>query len=407
MQERYQRLQDHLAAVDDLPSEKRSARREATFRKLFRALSQYATGEAGRISVENRQDTIRTSCFLGLRSGTAAEQYAACRVLEVTSVILGGDQDDFYESIEKTLRRVVMTTVSRATPVRVAALRALSMANLICASDQEAAESLLDLCEEVAGKEYRGHAVPDILRAAALDCWALLGTTISDHHLAGQDDVMIGRGLAILALLQECLETKSVELRAASGECLALIHEARLNLGIAGDEGENTTERRYRQGGWEGTQWEELMDEVKQRIAELSVESGYHMNKKAKKEQKATFREFMTTIVDDEAPDEVVNFRGGTITLNTWGEIVQLNFVRHCLQGGFQIQLLTNQTLQDIFGADGELLGASTNMTQLEKRLVMSKTSEASKAADQELTRQRRARNHVKNYFLTADGDDL
>ena len=188
---------------------------------------------------------------------------------------------------------------------------------------------------------------------------------------------------------------------------MSLIHEARLNLGIAGDEGENTTERRYRQGSWEGTPWEELMDEVKQRISELSVESGYHMSKKAKKEQRATFREFMSTIVDDEAPDEVINFRGGTISLGTWREIVQVNFVRHCLQGGFQIQLLTNETLQEVFGADGQLVGAMSNWTQLEKRLVMSKTSEASKAADQELTRQRRVRNNVKNHFLTADGEDI
>jgi len=36
-----------------------------------------------------------------------------------------------------------------------------------------------------------------------------------------------------------------------------------------------------------------LMDGVKQRVSELSVESGHHMSKKAKKEQRATFREFM------------------------------------------------------------------------------------------------------------------
>ena len=393
--------------VDELPFEKRSARREATLRKLFKALSQFATGDAGRIAVEHRQEALRQSCFLGLRAGTPSEQYAACRVLEVTAVILGGDQDEYYESVEKTLRRVVMATVSKATPVRVAALRALSMTNLICASDQAEAEGLLDLCEEVAAKEYRGHAVPATLRAAALDCWALLGTTIPDHHLAGKDDFMIGRGLAILELLQECLDTACVELRSAAGECLALIHEARLNLGIADDEGENTTERRYKKGGWEGSQWEELMDEVKQRISELSVESGYRLSKKVKKEQKATFRDYVSTIVEDEAPDEVVNFRGGTITLSTWKEIVQLNFIRHCLQGGFQIQLLTNATLQEIFRADGQLLNAISQMTQLEKRLVMSKGSEASKAADKELTKQRRARNNVKNYFLTADGDDI
>ena len=149
------------------------------------------------------------------------------------------------------------------------------------------------------------------------------------------------------------------------------------------------------------------MDEVKQRIAELSVESGHHLSKKAKKQQRATFREFMATIVDDEAPEEVVIFRNGTLTLSSWREIIQLNFVRHCLQSGFQIQLLTNSTLQQIFGVNGQALNEHGGMSQLEKRLILSKTSEASKSADINLQRQRRKRENIKNDFLTADGEEL
>lgn len=162
-------------------------------------------------------------------------------------------------------------------------------------------------------------------------------------------------------------------------------------------------------GSWDGSEWEVLMDEVKQRIAELSVESGYHMSKKAKKAQKATFREFMSTIVDDEPPCEVITFRGGTLTLQSWREVIQLNFGRHCLQGGFQIQLLTNPTLHVVFSANGQLLNdlGAAAMTQLEKRLTLSKTSEAAKAADRELTRNRRVRTNIKNDFLTKDGDDI
>jgi hypothetical protein len=165
--------------------------------------------------------------------------------------------------------------------------------------------------------------------------------------------------------------------------------------------------RRFRRGSWDGSQWEVIMDEVKQRIADLSVESGHHLSRKARKEQRSTFREFMATIVEDEAPEEVVAFRGGRLSMNNWKEIIQLNFVRHCLQGGFQIQILTNETLHLIFGANGQLLMENATMSQLEKRLILSKTSDVAKAADIDLKASRKKRENIKNHFLTVDGDDL
>jgi hypothetical protein len=118
----------------------------------------------------------------------------------------------------------------------------------MCCGDDVVTESLLDLCEVVAAAEYRGEAVPPFLRATALDCWALLSTTIQDVYIADRSDFHIGRGLVLLPLLKDCLETTNVELRSAAGECMALIHEARLNLGINDDQGENASERRFRRG---------------------------------------------------------------------------------------------------------------------------------------------------------------
>jgi len=114
----------------------------------------------------------------------------------------------------------------------------------------------------------------------------------------------------------------------------------------------------------------------------------------------------MATVVEDESPSEIVAFRGGQLTLNSWKEIIQLNFIRHCIQGGFQIQLMTNVTLQMMFGADGNVLNASGTMSSLEKRLTMSKTSEAAKAADQDRRKNRKSRINAQNRFLTADGED-
>jgi len=162
-------------------------------------------------------------------------------------------------------------------------------------------------------------------------------------------------------------------------------------------------------GSWDGSEWEVLMDELKQRISELSVQSGHQLSKKAKKEQRSVFREFVATIVDDEPPHEVVSFRGGSITLTSWREIIQLNFIRHCLQGGFQVQLMTNPTLLSLFGGDGSVLRSATaaSMSRVEKRLTMSKMSDAAKAADLRMIQQRRSRQNAKNYFLNADGEDV
>jgi hypothetical protein len=403
---RHTRLLDSVAHLSEFTAEKRSTKREGTLRKVFRALTQFATGESGWIVVSDHSDPIFKACLYGLRVGQPAEQYAACRVLEAASVVLGADQDEWCEQMDRPLRRLIMTT-SKAVPVRMAALRAMAMTVFICSSDVSATETVLDLCQEVAATVYRNENTPVALRATGLDCWALLATTLVDFRLAGQDDIQMGRGLEILALLKDCLETTNVDLRSAAGECVALIHETRLNMGIKAEEGENTTARRFRRGSWDGSEWEVLMDEVKQRIAELSVESGYHLSKKAKKQQRATFREFMGTIVDDEAPEEIITFRNGNLTLTNWREIIQLNFVRHCLQGGFQIQLTTNETLQIIFGANGELLNEAGGMSQLEKRLTMSKTSEASKSADIDMGRKRDKRENVKNDFLVHGGDDF
>jgi hypothetical protein len=403
---RHSRLQETLVGLDEFSSEKRSAKREGTLRRVFRALTQFATGPAGWETVMENSDHIFKACLFGLRVGQPAEQYAACRVLEAASVIMGSDQDQWCEQLDRPLRRVVMTT-SKAVPVRMAALRAMAMTVFISSSDVAVTEAVLDLCQEVAAPQYRNEDTPVALRGTGLDCWALLATTLVDFRLAGQDDIQMGRGLEILGLLKDCLETTSVDLRSAAGECVSLIHETRLNMGIAADEGENTTARRFRRGSWDGSEWEVLMDEVKQRIAELSVESGYHLSKKAKKQQRATFREFMGTIVEDEAPEEIITFRNGNLTLTNWREIIQLNFVRHCLQGGFQIQLSTNETLQAIFGADGQLLNEAGGLSQLEKRLTMSKTSEASKTADIDMSRKRDKRENFKNDFLVHGGEDM
>ena len=401
----FEYLTDAITDVCDVPTEKRSKVRLMALKTAFKALTCHATCEESRINiVEYQMSEIVHACVWSvLKSSKATEQYAACRCLEAMSIVLGSNQEEFVEEVMDSLIKAVKAT-GKDGQVRSAALRALSMSLFVCSSsDSSSTLFVMGLCMEVCRERWRGEDVVPYLRATALRCWSLLATTVDDVYVAGEESNILPR-------LQECLDHSDVGLRAAAGECVALIHETRLNMGLEdgeGDEIRNASERKYRRGSWDGTEWEVIMDELKQRVSELAVEYGHHMSKKAKKEQRSIFRDIVATVVEDGEPSHVVSFRGGDIMLNSWHDIVQLDFVRHCLQQGFQIQLMTNPTLYDIFvGANGGMLSEAVDrLSQLEKRLYMSKTSDVAKAKDKNLRKKRLNRENQKNAFLSADGD--
>lgn len=458
---RIQTIRDVLVSLSDVHSNQH----EVYIRRCYKVLSLYGSscGTAVYDILASNLDDIIEGCLYGLQTrSSSSKQYAVCRLIEVISILLCNYEtcmDQWITSIQESLRRIIITT-SRSTTVRMAALRAWSitiyMAHSLLAGidtnnnsddddDGRVIESLLDLCELLAtNHEFRNQMVPLALRATALDCWTLLASTLDDWTIAGQDDLFIGRGVAILVPLQQALEetkAEAMDLRTSAAECLSLIHEARINVGIIDDTPEvaennvvvvdhgcdydneniklkgktstvnNVTARRYQKGSWDHSKQETLMDEVKQRVAELANESSHKISKKDKKEQRSNFREYMSTLVDDESPELVIKFRNnnGQLELSSWKEIVPLNCLRNILQSGFQTQLLSNPAIQQLFHIqiglhDNKYAGT---MSQLEKRLLLSKNSETYKNADQDRRKKRDKRQNIKNHFLTADGDDL
>ena len=403
-----QKLAEILGStVPEFASEKRGSKREAMLKTWFKSLTHYATMPPYDVVERWRDDLVKACSMYALLRGGPSEQYAGCRVLEAMAVLIG--DHDLYELLSKRLIRAIQST-HKATPVRVSALRALGMLVFCGIDDDIITESVLDLCEEIVKGQYRGQSTPPALRASAWQVWTLLATTIHELYVSGKTDESIGRGLVLLPFVAECLEEEDNTLKEAAGQAMAYIHDCRLRLGVDGleeHEAENTTDAKYTLGSWEGSEWEDDVDEITQAVYELAHSSGHYLSKKAKKEQRHVFRDYLGMLQDNESPEVVVTFRGGTLELTKFGDVVALDFVKRCLQGGFQAQLLTNPTLQAIFGCDGAVLGYSSGYSQLEKRLLLSKTSEASKLKDQDRHKGRKKRQNVKNHFLTADGDDI
>jgi Interferon-related developmental regulator (IFRD) len=411
-EQRHAKLIESFSQLDEFTQEKRASKREALLKVWFKALTQYASVPNSSDYICQKREALVAACRFSIRTGTPSEQYSACRVVEALAVVLQAEEG-LYPDVEEYLSRVISST-HRATPVRSAALRALGMVVYmgVESNDSEITEATLDICEALAQTEYRGQTVAPSLRGTALQVWTVLATTIHDLYVSGKDDMSTGRGLLLLPLILECLEQKEdMALRAAAGECVTYIHAVRVALGVNQNdlaEGQtlNTTQRQYQQGSWEGSEWEGVMAEIEQTISDLSTQSGHHLSKKAKKEQRSYFREYLATLQDNEDPEEVVQFRGGTLEVTSWKDIVVLRFVRRCLQGGFQLQLLTNPALQSIFGLALQQ-NHNDGMSQLEKRLHLSKTSEAVKLKDQDRHKKRDKRTNIKNHFLTADGEDM
>jgi hypothetical protein len=345
-------------------------------------------------------------------ASSPAEQYAACRVVEAMGVLLGSDHQ-LYEQTQVRLIRTIQST-HRATPVRAAALRALGMV-VFCGDDVDdvVVESVMDLCESIIlPDEYRGQVTPVVLKAATFQVWTVLATTLHVFYVSGNDDATTGRGLPLLDKILECLEDEStsepaLQLKEAAGQAAVYILDARVRLGAA--QVENTTDAQYKLGSFANTDYENVMEEITQAVYQLAHASGHHMSKKAKKEQRQVFREYLSMLQDNEDPMHVVQFRGGSLELTTWKDVISLEYMKRCLQGGFQVQLMSNPTLHYMLGANGEALrGTATNgYSQLEKRLLLSKTSEAAKSKDVQRHKGRDKRTNIKNHFLTADGDDI
>jgi Interferon-related developmental regulator (IFRD) len=453
---RMQRLQDALRLLQEYSSEKRTVRREQILKRVFKAMTQFGAGFLGATAiVENSTELHKATCLIALRIGSPAEQYAACRVLEAGAIAMAPadtDFDDWYEQIAKYLLRLIRSP-SKAVTVRAAALRALCLTHYIAIQSNdgvnrlEVTHQLLDTCTayivDVDSTENQNPLhTPIFIRSTAFDCWSLLATTMPDFTIVGVDDYHTGRGLDLLETISSCLQETSVQstdLRASAGECATLIHEAKLRLFVLSeseaDDSNNgsgsavvdvpdvdirvkqSLANHYHFNCWSGTSYEVVMDEISQRIQELSTESSKYLSKKTKKEQRATFREYVATMVDNEpAPEtDIIAIRNvHTFTVSSWRDIVVLNFMRQCLQSGFQIHALANPVMQSIFRLSPQVLqehtsGASgvAGLSSVEKRLIQSKSSETSKLADLHLKKQRHKRQHVKNHFLTADGDDL
>ena len=143
-------------AVENL-AEKRASTRADALKSLIKILR--SNNKALVDSVLDYSDTLRVSlCRLLRRPASEAEGMLCLQVLALYSLLIGTDENDMFESVEKVLIKTV--TDECGNDLRVRALATLAFASFICSSDST--DRVMTFCEDVLCEESEGAPVTSV-----------------------------------------------------------------------------------------------------------------------------------------------------------------------------------------------------------------------------------------------------
>ena len=150
----------------------------------------------------------------------------------------------------------------------------------------------------------------------------------------------------------------------------------------------------------------ELREETVERLRELSTQSSKAMSRRARRVERRAFREILATLEDGEAPAEEMTFPNGDAYFSGWQQVLQLAMLRRVLGSGLQAQLGNSEQLMELFDIDPDIVRSQEpgeRMDSLDKRLLVSKSSEYAKQRTAERKKERQARDNQRNYFMEID----
>lgn len=336
--------------------EKRGTTRE----KAFEGLLEYLRSDVRFDDCENSEATILARCINSLRKGGAHESAVASQVLGHLVVTLGPAPSILTE-IEPELWKVASQGKSAAS--QVAAIEALAMVCFISSDDDETTERIMQrfrsLFTNGEGK----------VKAAAIAAWSFLCTSLNS--------VMHGDMVeTVLEELSDELHDRVVEVRTAAGEALALLyHSSGMQDVLVGQDDDDTASAVSGDTSMSG------LDDALDRMKDLASNKGDKLrrSKREKATLRSAFRELCGIVEGGAIPVVKVKLQhGDLLVIDSLTGVIDINFFKRYLAGGFQVHLQHNQLLHDVFQFS-PLVNKPDKLTALEKRAFKSPSSAASK----------------------------
>ncbi|TKY74977.1 Interferon-related developmental regulator 1 [Spatholobus suberectus] len=386
-------VQDSLLdqALDAL-DEKRGSTREKALSSIIDAFNSNIQHQF----VEKKFATLLHLCLASIKKGS---KKASAKEIALASHAIGclaltvGCGENAREIFDESIRPLDESLTSRIDVSKTPSLlECLAIVTFVGGIDQEETERSMDIMWRVINPKLGSNVVavkPSApLIAAVVSAWSFLLSTVSNLKLNSKN------WQNSISYLSSLLDKEDRSVRIAAGEALALIFEIGVidKFSAGSDSASDTTQEEnkplesyiFLQG---------LKGKVINQCKNLSIEAGGKGSaKKDLNSQRNLFRDILDFFEYGHSPEISMKIGGDSLQTSSWSEMIQLNFIKHFLGGGFIKHMQENEFLHDVFGFSPKRKYLNNNENRMsggEKRMFKSPNSVLNKARTQLLNKQR------------------
>ncbi|CAK9167521.1 unnamed protein product [Ilex paraguariensis] len=368
--------------------EKRGSTREKALASIIEVFNSNLQHEF----VEMKFATLLHQCLNSLKKGSAKEIALASHAIGLL-VLTTGPGDKAKEILEESVSPISEALKSRSETSKISSLlECLAIITFVGGEEPEETETSMQIMWQLVHPKLGPNVVATkpspALITAVVSAWSFLLTTLDGWTLNPKS------WQQSISYFSTLLDKDDRSVRIAAGEALALIFETGNlekfcgEVKVSGDisitEGNNYREFVHIRG---------LRGKILNQVRNLAAEAGGKGSaKKDLNSQRNSFRDILESLEDGYSPETSTKIGGECLNIATWAQLIQLNFLKRFLGGGYVKHMQENEFLHNVFGftPKTKLLSRSEHhISALEKRMYKSPNSVLNKARTQLLNKQR------------------
>lgn len=291
--------------------------------------------------------TLLHRCLNSIKQGSAREICLASQVIGLLSITVGCTDGLAHEILEDSVSVLSTSLESASEPLKIASLLdCLAVITFVGGQNIEETERSMQVIWQIFHPNSGSHGVnsdhTSHIFTVAISAWTFLLTTIDNWNI----DSKLWR--ESMSYFLNLLHNNHLPLRMAAGEALALIFEIG-NLKKFFDESKSLIEGSTHKGGEEHPSLEGLKDKIlnQVRILSMEVENNESTEKGLIKSHQTLFRDVLRVIKGSYSSESGIKIGGGHLKISMWSQLVQVNYLKRFLGGGFLKHAQENELLHD------------------------------------------------------------